>query len=180
MAEFLNKFLEDVREKMNQIFGMTVAVCKVVDREGNVLLRLDTSPQICKMIMSSKQGMDGCNASCGAANALVKEKDEPVFITCHVGFMGFYFPIVIEDEKMGGITGCLAMVPEISEEEIKERCEDLARKYNLDSKEFESVFRQDFQSVSSDEKERYLQLLKKTLQEVFDVYQVELKEFFKA
>jgi len=178
MKEFLNKFLKNVQEKMNGIFGMAVAVCKVVDKEGNVLLRLDTPSEICKMLMGTKEGMAGCNASCGAANALVKEKDAPVFITCHAGFMGFYFPIVIEDEKLGGITGCLAMVPELSEEEIKERCEELAKKYSLDERRLEGVFRQDFKAVSASEKENYLKLLKNTLQEVFEVYKIELKELF--
>jgi len=179
MEEFLNKFLGDVREKMNQIFGMAVAVCKVVDKGGNVLLKLATPPETCKMLMETKAGMDGCNASCGAANALVKKKDKPVFITCHAGFMGFYFPIVVEGEKLGGITGCLAMVPEASEEEIKGKCEDLAKKCGLDEEKFEMVFRKDFKLVSAKEKENYLKLLKNTLQEVFNIYQVELKEFFK-
>jgi ligand-binding sensor protein len=179
MAEFLNKFLGEAQEKMCQIFGMKVSVCKVVDKEGNILLRLDTLPEICKMIMETKEGMAGCNASCGATNALVKEKDAPVFITCHAGFMGFYFPIVIEGEKLGGITGCLAMVPEFSEEKIKERCEELAKKYGLDEKRLERVFRQDFKAVSAREKENYLNLLKNTLQEVFDAYGIELKESLK-
>lgn len=179
MEEFLNKFLGDVREKMNQIFGMAVSVCKVVDKEGNILLRLDTLPETCKMIMETKAGMDGCNASCGATNALVKEKDKPVFITCHAGFVGFYFPIVVEGEKLGGITGCLAMMPEASEEKIKRNCEDLAKKCGLDEKKFEMVFRKDFKLVSAKEKEDYLKLLKNTLQEVFNVYQAELKEFLK-
>lgn len=126
---------------MNKIFKMEVAVCKVVDKEGNVLLRLENPPNICKLIMSSKKGMEGCNFSCGATNALVKEKDKPVFITCHAGFVGFYFPIIIDNQKMGGITGCLAMIAGVSEKEIdkeiSKRCQTLAEKYELNKEELE-------------------------------------------
>jgi len=175
--EFLKKFLETVQGELNKIFEMPIAVCKIVDLNGNVLFRLDTPPEVCKIMMSSEKGMAGCLASCGGANALVKEKDEAVLITCHAGFVGFYFPIVIEDKKLGGITGCLAMISEaIDEETAKEKYRELARNYDLESESLIKTVSAEFKTVTEKEKEKLLTLLKNTLAEIFKIYEIELKE----
>lgn len=129
-------FLQKVQKDFSEILGVMVAVCKVVDAEGNVLFRLAAPPQVCNSIMQTEKGMDGCNTSCGACNSLVKSEDEGKLVQCHAGFLGFFFPIEIAGEKVGAITGCAGLIPDdISEEEMKEKYAQLAEDYGIADKD---------------------------------------------
>lgn len=132
----MQEFLQKVQKDFSEILGVMVAVCKVVDAEGNVLLRLATPPQVCNAIMQTAKGMEGCNTSCGACNSLTKTENEGKLVQCHAGFLGFFFPIKIAGEKVGAITGCAGLIPDdISEEEMKIKYQQLADDYAIADKD---------------------------------------------
>jgi ligand-binding sensor protein len=175
--KILEPFLQKLQDELSKILGVSVAVCKVVDKEGKICFRLTQLPSTCQMIMATEKGMRGCNTSCQACNELVKEKGEALLVQCHVGFLGFYFPIFIEGERVGAITGCAGLIPQtISLEELREKYQKIAQDYNLEDKEkFLEEILTNTQVVSKEKIDQNLSLLKKVVEEIIETYKEELK-----
>jgi ligand-binding sensor protein len=175
--ELLQPFLQRLQDQLSKIIGVTVAVCKVINKDGEICFRLTKLPKACQMIMETEKGMAGCNSSCRACNMLVKEKEEAMLVQCHIGFLGFYFPIFVEGQKIGAITGCAGLIPEeISQEGIKEKYLKIAEDYGVQDKE--SFIQEIMSGVKVIPKERMnenLFLLRKVVEEVIGVYKQELK-----
>lgn len=175
--KLLQPFLQKLQDELAKIIGTTVAVCKVVNKEGQICFRLLGLPKACQMVMATEKGMAGCNASCESCNALVKEKEEALLVQCHIGFLGFYFPIFIEGQKLGAVTGCAGLIPEkMIEAELKDKYQSIAENYGIkDKEEFTEEVLKNTKTVAKEDMDRNLSLLKNVVEEVIGVYETELK-----
>jgi len=166
------KILEDFKKETKlQVF--------LLNREGELISKLEGVQPACKMILSFEEGKVRCKDSFKIGFSIVKTQKTPFFFECFASFPICALPIVIENSFIGTVIVCGGKYEKgESEEKIKERFLKLADEIGIFDKERFLHAQQDQKILTKEDFEKEIKKLEKLIKILTEHIQTPLKEVF--
>jgi diguanylate cyclase (GGDEF)-like protein len=133
--EMLNEFLESTEWKvMVDLIQRKLGIgpLGVMDKDGKLISTEERDRGFCRMVKATAEGNRGCSAAFTSIFERVTKSHQPTVFSCHAGFLGYLFPIMVEKELIGMVYGCQL----IDASRDPHYYDQLIERLHLDSKAF--------------------------------------------
>jgi ligand-binding sensor protein len=105
-SEAAQWFLKDFQKILDDFAQQTKFQVFLLDKEGNLITKMDGVQEACKLIISTEEGRVRCKDGFKMGFSLVRAQKKPIFTECYAGFALCWLPITIRGVIIGLIVVC--------------------------------------------------------------------------
>jgi ligand-binding sensor protein len=106
LSEAANWFLGHLQKTLDGFSSSEGIQVVIFNKEGKLIRKVHGVQEICKLILTTKDGKIRCKDHFKTAFSLVKTQRKPIFTECYAGFVSVWIPIIIRESLVGVIVSC--------------------------------------------------------------------------